>query len=80
MTKCTWLTKPQNFERVPSNLLNRLIPKRSKLGWFVNEQHIHVILDFPIQNHIFKETSNLLMTHVHPCAPMCAHVWTMNEL
>ncbi len=25
MTKCTWLTKLQNFEHVPSNLLHRLI-------------------------------------------------------
>ncbi len=25
MIKCTWLTKPQNFEHMPSNLLGRLI-------------------------------------------------------
>jgi hypothetical protein len=25
MTKCTWLTKLQKFEHVPSNLLDRLI-------------------------------------------------------
>jgi hypothetical protein len=38
MTKCTWLTKPQNFERVPSNLLSRLI--RGSFGWgFVAEMH-----------------------------------------
>ncbi len=51
MTKCIWLTKPQNFESVPSNLSSMLIyaslvrvvflkciPKRSKLNWFANEE------------------------------------------
>ncbi len=31
MTKHTWLAKPQNFERVPSNLLGRLI--HGYFGW-----------------------------------------------
>ncbi len=31
MTKHTWLTKPRNFERVPSNLLGRLI--HGSCGW-----------------------------------------------
>jgi len=31
MTKHTWLTKLQNFEHVPSNLLGRLI--RGSFGW-----------------------------------------------
>jgi hypothetical protein len=64
-TKGSWLTKQRNFDRVPSNLLGRpiygsfgwvvlwkCIPKRLKLGWFVNEQHIHVMFDFLIQNHV----------------------------
>jgi hypothetical protein len=63
MTKHTWLTKPRNFERVPSNLLGRLIhgscgwgyvadthPKRSKLDWFANEQQIHRVFDFHVQD------------------------------
>jgi len=25
------------------------IPTKSKFGWFINEQDIHVMLDFPIR-------------------------------
>jgi hypothetical protein len=31
MNKCTWLTKPRNFKRVPSNLSSKLI--HGSFGW-----------------------------------------------
>ncbi len=63
MTKHTWLTKPRNFECVPSNLLGRLIHgsfgyvvfpkcilKRLKFNWFANEEQIHEMFDFHVQD------------------------------
>jgi hypothetical protein len=31
-------------------VLSKCIPKKSKLDWFANEQHIHKVLDFLIQD------------------------------
>jgi hypothetical protein len=41
----TWFVAP--LVRV---VLSKRIPKRSKLDWFANEQHIHEMLDFHVQN------------------------------
>jgi hypothetical protein len=38
MTKHTWLTKPQNFECVPSNLIRKLI--YDSFGWDCVVKHI----------------------------------------
>jgi hypothetical protein len=61
--KRTWLTKPWNFECVPSNLLGRpirgffgwvvllkCIPRRLKFDWFANEQQLIVVFDFLVQD------------------------------
>jgi hypothetical protein len=29
---------------------------------------------------VSQEASNLHVAHVHPCAPMCTHVWITTEL
>ncbi len=31
-------------------VLSKCIPKKSKLDWFANEQHIHKVVDFLIQD------------------------------
>jgi hypothetical protein len=28
----------------------------------------------------FQKSFDLHVAHVHPCASMCTHVWTMNDL
>ncbi len=64
MTRCIWLTKIQNFDHEPSNLLGKLIRNSFSWGWvmemhpknvktwlFGNEEQIHKVFDFLIVHY-----------------------------